>query len=120
MLEGLQPPMLADEGVPYVKAAKYFGVWFGQKFTWNTHIQKTTIKATIVLGKCRRPCGRNWDCSPKMSLKLHITVIRPMITYGRDEIDVHPGFGSCYLTMYLNFAVFNIHYNTRTKHLPHH
>lgn len=68
MLEDLQPLMIGGERVLHIKETKYLGVWFDQRFKWNKHIQKTTNKSTIALGRCERLCrGR---LGPKMNLWL--------------------------------------------------
>ena len=81
-LQGLKPPVLGGREIPLVKEIKYLGVIFDQKLTWRPHITKTTKKASIALGRCRRMCGKNWGLNPKMTLWLYTRVIRPMITYG--------------------------------------
>ena len=81
-LEGLKSLVLNGVEIPCTCEAKYLGVIFDQKLTWNAHIQKVTQKATIALGRCRQMCGKNWGLNPKMILWLFIRVVRPMITYG--------------------------------------
>lgn len=81
-LQGLKPPVLDGITIPFVQEAKYLGVLFDQRLTWNSHILKVANKASIGLGRCRRMCGKNWGLSPKMTLWLYTRVIRPMIAYG--------------------------------------
>lgn len=81
-LGGLRPPILGGVKIPFVTEAKYLGVLFDHRMTWNTHISKTITKATISLGRCRRLCGKNWGLNPKMTLWLYTAVVRPMIAYG--------------------------------------
>lgn len=82
VLGGLKPLTLNNVRIQYSKEAKYLGVIFDQRLTWNPHIQKTTHKSIVALGRCRRMCGKNWGLNPKMTLWLYTRVVRPMIAYG--------------------------------------
>lgn len=81
-LTGLKPIALNGVVIPYALEAKYLGVIFDHKLTWNQHIQKITQKSTVSFNICRKMCGKNWGLNPKMTLWLYTRVIRPMITYG--------------------------------------
>jgi ribonuclease HI len=82
VLPGLTPPILDNIIIPFSTEAKYLGVTFDQKLTWNPHFKRLKHRATTALGRCRRLCGKNWGLKPKLTLWLYTRVIRPMITYG--------------------------------------
>lgn len=81
-LNGLRPPTLKGETVPFAREAKYLGVTLDKTLNWNSHLEKIIKKSTLSLWNCRRICGKSWGTNPKQMLWLYTEVIRPMITYG--------------------------------------
>lgn len=79
----LKSVRLIDLRIPIAKEAKYLGVIFDQKLTWNVHIQKAINKASMVISRCRKRHKRNWVLNPKMTQKfIYTSVIWHSITYG--------------------------------------
>ncbi|CAH1970029.1 unnamed protein product [Acanthoscelides obtectus] len=50
VLEDLPPLTLHGVKIPYASEAKYIGVIFDQRLTWNYYIIRTAQKAAIALG----------------------------------------------------------------------
>ncbi|XP_044755136.1 uncharacterized protein LOC123314087 [Coccinella septempunctata] len=61
---------------------KYLGITLDSKLLWNKHVDNATGKATRALMACRRLCGRNWGCNPKILRWMYVMIVRPIITYG--------------------------------------
>lgn len=61
---------------------KYLGITLDSKLNWAKHLDNKIKKATISFWQCRRMIGKSWGLSPKITLWLYNTVIRPSLTYG--------------------------------------
>ena len=55
-LDRLRLPSLNGVEIPLADEAKYLGVIFDRRLTWNKHIDQVTQKAKRVMLLCRRVC----------------------------------------------------------------
>jgi len=63
-------------------SAKYLGIWFDPKLTWNQHITKTKLKATKRILQLSQFTGINWGITYKTILHLYKTIVLPILDYG--------------------------------------
>lgn len=75
-------PKLFNIELTLKEEVKYLGVILDSKLLWNKHLDYKLNKSTIVFYQCKRMLGKTWGISPKITLWLYTTVIRPMLTYG--------------------------------------
>ncbi|CAB3243886.1 unnamed protein product [Arctia plantaginis] len=81
-LGNLRLPKLFGTQLTLTKEVKYLGVILDSKLLWNKHLDEKLNKACIIFCQCKRLLGKSWGLSPKITLWLYRTVIRPIITYG--------------------------------------
>jgi len=76
--------LLTVEGtqLPYVTSAKYLGVTIYNKLTWRAHCTDRAKKAVMALAVCKRAIGPKWGLSPKKTLWIYKSIVRPGIEYG--------------------------------------
>lgn len=78
----LRLPKLFNTELSLTSEVKYLGVILDSKLIWNKHLDNKLEKASIIFWQCRRLMGRSWGLSPKITIWLYTSVIRPIITYG--------------------------------------
>jgi len=64
------------------KKAKFLGVVFDDKLTWNTHIKYIVEKCKRRLNLMRAVSGYTWGASKKSLITIYRTLIRPVLEYG--------------------------------------
>jgi ribonuclease HI len=62
--------------------AKFLGVIFDCRLTWNAHIDYVITKCRKRLGLLRSVSGNKWGASKKALLMLYRALIRPILDYG--------------------------------------
>lgn len=76
------PPKLFNTELKFATQVKYLGLILDSKLNWSAHLDTKIDKAAITFWQCRRMVGKKWGLSPKITLWLYKTVIRPMLCYG--------------------------------------
>ncbi|XP_073966168.1 uncharacterized protein [Choristoneura fumiferana] len=73
---------LFNTELQFSSEVKYLGVILDSKLNWSNHLNNKIDKATVAFWQCRRMVGKQWGLSPKVTLWLYQSVIRPIISYG--------------------------------------
>lgn len=82
LLGNYDPPKLFNTELQFNSEVKYLGVTLDSKLNWSSHLNNKIDKATIAFWQCRRMIGKQWGLTPKITLWLYQSVIRPIISYG--------------------------------------
>ncbi|XP_073948802.1 uncharacterized protein [Choristoneura fumiferana] len=82
LLGNYNPPRLFNTELQFSSEVKYLGVILDSKLNWSNHLNNKIDKATVAFWQCRRMVGKQWGLSPKVTLWLYQSVIRPIISYG--------------------------------------
>lgn len=77
-----QLPSLFGTQLSLSDEVKYLGITLDSKLNWAKHLDNKIKKATISFWQCRKMIGKTWGLTPKTTLWLYNTIIRPSITYG--------------------------------------
>ena len=79
-----QLPQFSFQGtiIPRKTEVKYLGVVIDNKLTWTAHCRERYKKAAAAMAVLRRFIGPRWGLSPRITLWLYTTMIRPIIDYG--------------------------------------
>jgi len=64
------------------KTAKFLGVIFDNKLTWNAHIKYIVEKCKRRINVMRAVSGYTWGASKRSLTKIYRTLIRPILEYG--------------------------------------
>lgn len=64
------------------KTAKFLGVVFDSKLTWNAHINYIVEKCKRRLNLMRAVSGYTWGASKRTLMTIYRTLIRPVLEYG--------------------------------------
>jgi hypothetical protein len=51
------------------------------RLAWKKQVEARVRKARLMIGACRRICGRKWGLRPRVVSWLYTFVVRPSITY---------------------------------------
>ncbi|XP_059048817.1 cell adhesion molecule Dscam2-like, partial [Achroia grisella] len=70
-------PKLFNTELKLKEDVKYLGVILDSKLLWNKHLDHKINKSTIAFYQCRKM--HKWGVSPKITLWLYTSVIRPML-----------------------------------------
>ncbi|XP_049868121.1 uncharacterized protein LOC126368267 [Pectinophora gossypiella] len=81
-LDNLKLPKLFGTHLKLSSEVKYLGVILDNKLLWNKHLENKLERACIAFWQCKRLMGKTWGLSPKITLWLYNTVIKPLLTYG--------------------------------------
>jgi hypothetical protein len=72
---------LFDENIPWSKDAKYLGVHFDTKLSWNKHVSTIATRATQRLGILKPLLNRRSKLSLANGITIFKTMILPIMTY---------------------------------------
>ena len=73
---------LRNELLTFEKEAKFLGVMFDQKLTFENHILELTKKCKNRLNLLKSMCGNGWGANSETILYTYRTYIRPLMEYG--------------------------------------
>ena len=73
---------LKDDLIPYEKEAKFLGMIFDSKLTWNSHIDSLKLKVKKSLNILKVVSGFDWGADKKSLLKLYDSLCRSKLDYG--------------------------------------
>jgi len=75
------------QDIKTVKSAKFLGMIFDRKLTWNDHIDYVVKKCKQRLNLMRAVSGKNWGASQSTQLTIYKALIRSVIDYGAIAYD---------------------------------
>jgi ribonuclease HI len=78
---------LQNNSIKLVDSAKFLGVIFDKKLTWQPHIDYIVTKCKKRINLLRSTSGTNWGASTKALLTIYRTLIRPIIEYADISYD---------------------------------
>ena len=68
--------------MPYVREAKFLGLWWDAKLNWERHIAEVRGKCLKKLNLIRSVSAYQWGADTSTSMRIYSAVVRPMIDYG--------------------------------------
>ena len=66
----------------YDPSVKYLGVLLDKKLYWRLHVNTKIKKAKNLLFHYRNATGSIWGLSPRISVWIYRSIVRPMLTFG--------------------------------------
>ncbi|GFX49711.1 hypothetical protein TNCV_4135591 [Trichonephila clavipes] len=79
---GLSPVQNFGQPVPWVRVAKYLGLFLDAKLTFAHHIEQTRKKAQAVHAVLKRLISRRSKLAIRRKVLLYKSIIRPVMSYG--------------------------------------
>ncbi|GFV82549.1 hypothetical protein TNCV_3983391 [Trichonephila clavipes] len=79
---GLTPVKFFGQPVPWVRVAKYLGLFLDAKLTFAHHIEQTRKKAQAVHAVLKRLISRRSKLAIRHKVLLYKSIIRPVMSYG--------------------------------------
>ena len=80
--QSINPVVVDGIQIPFSDQAKYLGILLDKKLTWKTNLEERIRKAQVAWYTCRKCIGKKWGINPAITRWIHITVVRPILTYG--------------------------------------
>ncbi|MDW3615091.1 MAG: reverse transcriptase family protein, partial [Nitrososphaeraceae archaeon] len=71
-----------DKEIKYEKEAKFLGMLFDNKNTWNSHIKQLVDKCKSRINLLRSVTGHQWGANKKTLLMMYRALIRSRLDYG--------------------------------------
>ncbi len=78
----LEPILMYNESLSYVKHAKYLGVTFDNNLAFKDHVINRCNKARGLLMRAKSMLSSQFGPKPKYQLWMYESIIKPMIMYG--------------------------------------
>ncbi|GFX73253.1 RNA-directed DNA polymerase from mobile element jockey [Trichonephila clavipes] len=91
---GLSPVQIFGQPVPWVRVAKYLGLFLDAKLTFARHIEQTRKKAQAVHAVLKRLISRRSKLAIRHKVLLYKSIIRPVMSYGSQ---IWGSAGMCHL-----------------------
>ncbi|GFS97213.1 RNA-directed DNA polymerase from mobile element jockey [Trichonephila clavipes] len=91
---GLTPVQIFCQPVPWVRVAKYPGLFLDAKLTFAHHIEQTRKKAQAVHAVLKRLISRRSKLAIRHKVLLYKSIIRPVMSYGSQ---IWGSAGMCHL-----------------------
>ncbi|GFT18704.1 probable RNA-directed DNA polymerase from transposon X-element [Trichonephila clavipes] len=91
---GLSPIQIFGQPVPWVRVAKYLGLFLDAKLTFAHHIEQTRKKAQAVHAVLKRLISRRSKLAIRHKVLLYKSIIRPVMSYGSQ---IWGSAGMCHL-----------------------
>ncbi|GFX32990.1 RNA-directed DNA polymerase from mobile element jockey [Trichonephila clavipes] len=91
---GLTPVQIFGQPVPWVRVAKYLGLFLDAKLTFAHHIEQTRKKAQAVHAVLKRLIFRRSKLAIRHKVLLYKSIIRPVMSYGSQ---IWGSAGMCHL-----------------------
>ncbi|GFV22496.1 RNA-directed DNA polymerase from mobile element jockey [Trichonephila clavipes] len=91
---GLTPVQIFGQPVPWVRVAKYLGLFLDAKLTFAHHIEQTRKKAQAVHAVLKRLISRRSKLAIRHKVLLYKSIIRPVMSYGSQ---IWGSAGMCHL-----------------------
>ncbi|GFU82664.1 probable RNA-directed DNA polymerase from transposon X-element [Trichonephila clavipes] len=91
---GLSPVQIFGQPVPWVRVAKYLGLFLDAKLTFAHHIEQTRKKAQAVHAVLKRLISRRSKLAIRHKVLLYKSIIRPVMSYGSQ---IWGSAGMCHL-----------------------
>ncbi|GFT55513.1 RNA-directed DNA polymerase from mobile element jockey [Trichonephila clavipes] len=91
---GLTPVQIFGQPVPWVRVAKYLGLFLDAKLTFAHHIEQTRKKAQAVHAVLKRLISRRSKLAIRHKVLLCKSIIRPVMSYGSQ---IWGSTGMCHL-----------------------
>lgn len=73
---------LYEQPLELVKTVRFLGVWFDEKLTWNTHLDKVKNKCKKVINILRCLSGQEWGASRVALQNIYWALMRSVFDYG--------------------------------------
>lgn len=73
---------IGEKSIQLEKTAKFLGVVFDNKLTWNAHIKYIVEKCKRRLNLMRAVSGYTWGASKRSLKAIYRTLVRPILEYG--------------------------------------
>ena len=73
---------LYNTQLPFLESARFLGLVWDQRLTWNIHINRLKIDSNKVLGLLRSVTCQSWGGDLKTTVKIYQTYLRSKLDYG--------------------------------------